>query len=132
MVENILFVCSGNAGRSLSAEFCVRTYTKERKLSAQVKSRGANVTTNAPDAQLVGLLPALSSYRPRQLQYQLQGNDIKWADLILTMDARHRDKVLELQPSAMGKTYLLRDYAYHDSTDVEDQNIAPLPSTRNF
>jgi protein-tyrosine phosphatase len=50
----------------------------------------------------------------------LSESDIKWADVILTMEAAHRDKVVAIELSAQEKTYLLREYAYGDPTDVVD------------
>jgi protein-tyrosine-phosphatase len=57
----------------------------------------------------------LSGHRARRLQWDM----VDWADLIITMTAEQRDRVLQQFPEARGKTHVLREYVGL-SGDVQD------------
>src|SRR5438094_7273804 len=107
-MKTLLFVCSGNAGRSPAAEYLAREYAATHDLWVEVQSRGTNVREHArSDIQLWTALPAAKSHVPTALDQPV----IEWADLILTMNRQHKQIVTAMVPSAAGKTYCLYEYA---------------------
>jgi protein-tyrosine-phosphatase len=107
-MKALLFVCSGNAGRSPAAQYLAAEYIDEHDLAVEVQSRFTNVRTrSAPDVQLVTAVPAAKSHVPTALDAEA----IEWAELILTMNRQHKQMVIALVPSAAGKTYCLYEYA---------------------
>jgi protein-tyrosine phosphatase len=57
---------------------------------------------------------------------QLTANDVRHSDVILTMTAAHKAKVIALFPDAAGKAFTLAEYA-GAATDVEDAFGKPMP-----
>lgn len=123
----MLFVCSGNTGRSVAAEALTRTYLQSQGLSAEVASRGLAVDPahNLAEAPAQTLLSGrgidVSGHRARSLTTE----DIEAADLILCATRAHRDQIAERFPSAQGKAYALADYAGFGG-DLEDAFGKPV------
>jgi protein-tyrosine-phosphatase len=116
-MKRLLFVCSGNAGRSPAAQFLAAEYGKSRKLDLEVRSRGTNVRGRAmPDWQLVTAIPAAKPHVPTNLDETA----IDWADLILTMNRQHKQIVVEMARCAAEKTYCLYEYAEGTTEAVID------------
>ena len=104
----LLFVCSGNAGRSPAAQYLAQQYIDTHTLPFEVQSRGTNVRDHTkPDLQLVTAIPAAKSHVPTALDEEV----IERADLILTMNRQHKQIVIAMVPSAASKTYCLYEYA---------------------
>ena len=58
----LLFVCSGNAGRSPAAQYLAQQYIANLDLPIEAHSRGTNVRAQAtPDPQLLTAIPAAKS-----------------------------------------------------------------------
>jgi protein-tyrosine-phosphatase len=107
-MKALLFVCSGNAGRSPAAQYLAQEYIDRNGLPVEVQSRGTNVRDRStPDIQLLTAIPAAKSHLPTPLDREA----IAWADLILTMNRQHKQIVTEVVPSAANKTYCLHEYA---------------------
>jgi len=107
-MKALLFVCSGNAGRSPAAQYVAQEYIDRNGLPVEVQSRGTNVRDHSkPDSQLLTAIPAAKAHVPRALNQEA----IAWADLILTMNRQHKQIVTEMVPSAANKTYCLHEYA---------------------
>ena len=107
-MKTLLFVCSGNAGRSPAAQYLAQEYIDKNGLPVKVQSRGTNVRDHSkPDTQLLTAIPAAKSHLPTALDREA----IAWADLILTMNRQHKQIVTEMVPSAANKTYCLHEYA---------------------
>ena len=107
-MKALLFVCSGNAGRSPAAQYLAAQYAGDHQLAVEVQSRGTNVRGHArPDIQLATAIPAARSHLPTAIDEKA----IEWADLILTMNRQHRQIVTAMVPSAADKTYCLYEYA---------------------
>jgi protein-tyrosine-phosphatase len=116
-VKVLLFVCSGNAGRSPAAQYLAQQYADSQNLAIEVQSRGTNVRGPAiPDMQLVTAIPAAKSHVPTALDAAA----IARADLILTMNRQHKQIVTTMVPSAATKTYCLYEYAEGTTTAVID------------
>jgi protein-tyrosine phosphatase len=107
-MKTLLFVCSGNAGRSPAAQYLAAEYIRKRDLPVEVQSRGTNVRHGSrPDIQLVTAIPAARSHFPTALDQKA----IEWADLILTMNRQHKQIVVSRVPTAAAKTHCLYEYA---------------------
>ena len=113
----LLFVCSGNCGRSPAAQYLAQEYADRQNLAIEVQSRGTNVRDHAmPDPQLLTAIPAVRSHIPRALDAEA----IERADLILTMNRQHRQIVTTMVPSAANKTHCLYEYAEGTAKAVID------------
>jgi len=116
-MKALLFVCSGNAGRSPAAEYLAHKYIDDRNLAIEVQSRGTNVRDHSrTDIQLLVAIPAAKSHLPRALDEAV----IERADLILTMNRQHKQIVTSMVPSAINKTYCLFEYAEGSTKAVAD------------
>jgi protein-tyrosine-phosphatase len=116
-MKTLLFVCSGNAGRSPAAQYLAQEYIDNRHLPVAVRSRGTNVRDySQPDIQLLRAIPAAKSHVPTALDPEV----IERADLILTMNRQHKQIVTTMVPSAASKTYCLYEYAEGTAKAVID------------
>jgi len=116
-MKALLFVCSGNAGRSPAAQYLGQEYIDRDNLPIEVQSRGTNVRDHSrPDLQLLTALPAARSHVPTALDEEA----IEWADLILTMNRQHKQIVIAMIPGAVNKTYCLYEYADGTTKAVVD------------
>jgi protein-tyrosine-phosphatase len=107
-MKTLLFVCSGNAGRSPAAQYLAAEYIDDRNLAVEALSRGTNVRGQSQtDIQLVTAIPAAKSHVPTALDERA----IEKADLILTMNRQHKQIVIEMAPTAANKTYCLYEHA---------------------
>ena len=127
-VCHILFVCTGNTGRSVAAEALARRMIAQRGLAMSVGSRGVAVDAANLSAELhvVTLLMArgldVSAHRARPLT----AADIDTADQVLTMTAAHKQRVLSQFPGSAAKLQLLSAAACGTHEDVPDAFGAPI------
>jgi protein-tyrosine phosphatase len=140
MFNHILVVCTGNICRSPMAEVLLQRQLQQAGRNTEVRSAGVGALVNYPaDTPAVERMQSrgldLSGHRARQFDSELA----RWADLILVMDARHRDAVLDIEPAARGKTFLLghwiggievpdpyklSDDVYTQALDLIDKSLA--------
>jgi len=118
VINNVLFVCTGNICRSPLAASLLERALKQRGLGVTVTSAGTGAWDGAPaseGAYLVGLERGLdlSGHRARLLSREL----VEQADLILTMARHHRARVDEL--GGEGRVHVLGEYAGREGDDVE-------------
>ena len=119
MIQNVLFVCTGNICRSPLAASLLERGLQERSMEVAVASAGTGAWDGAPaseGAYLVGLERGLdlSGHRARLLTREL----VERADLILTMARHHRARVDEL--GGEGKVFVLGEYAGRGDDEVSD------------
>lgn len=111
-MKKILFVCTGNSCRSVMAEGLLKKMIKETGgRDIEVYSAGtAAISGFAPTDKTIEVMKRdgidVSGYKTAKLTPDI----IRKADLILTMDNAHKDRVADFVPEAKDKTYLLREY----------------------
>ena len=110
-MKKILFVCTGNTCRSPMAQGLFSLLAKEAGVEAEVRSAGIAAVDGqavSPHASDIlkehGFETALKSRR-------LTPEEVRWADLILTMTMQHKGAILRQYPEAVDKTFTLKEYA---------------------
>nr|WP_308213608.1 low molecular weight phosphatase family protein [Mycolicibacterium aurum] len=127
----MLFVCTGNICRSPTAERLAAAYAAEMGLADfRSSSAGTRAVIDHPmhaDAAIVleQLGGDSSGFAARQLTPKVASD----ADLILTMTAAHRDRVLEMCPQKLNKTFTLGE-ASRLASDFNAESIADLAVLR--
>jgi len=110
-IKTVLFVCTGNSCRSVMAEGLLKKYLEDLGKDIAVMSAGTGTLDGMPPTiPTIEVMKAegidVSAFRSKILTEKL----IKAADLILVMEAMHKEEVLRRVPSASSKTYLLREF----------------------
>ena len=109
--SKLLVVCTGNICRSPLAAALLQRRLGGRSLEAEVRSAGTGALVGEPAdvmAQTYGaaLGVTLASHRARQLTL----DELRWAELVLVLDEGHRQRVVEFDPAARGKVFLLGQF----------------------
>ncbi len=117
MFENILIVCIGNICRSPMAEALLKESLKDKKIHNITSAGLGALVGHHPDETAIQLLQEkgldISSYRATQISQPL----IRKADLILVMEAKHKDAIENKDPSAKGKVFRLGEWGKFDIAD---------------
>lgn len=126
----ITFVCTGNTGRSPMAEALSNDLIKKDHYDLKVASRGASVDPNeiTPENGTVTVLKERGIDISSHKATQLTETDIEKSDLLLTMTASHKTKILAKFPEAENKVFTLYEYATGTSKDLSDPYGEPLPA----
>ncbi|MCX7785588.1 MAG: low molecular weight protein arginine phosphatase [candidate division WOR-3 bacterium] len=129
----ILFVCTGNSCRSPMAK---GIFDKLLEKSRAIKKSEINILTlSAGTNATKGNVPsefaqqAVKKYGVdirHHLSYPLTKERIDLADLILVMENKHKDRVLELVPLAKNRTFLITEYVGEESKEIPDPFGGPL------
>lgn len=124
----LAFVDTGNTGRSVTAEALANVEIAKTHLPIAVISRAVDQDPYAstPEPNVIALLSARSIDVSAHRSTQLTANDVRHSDVILTMTAAHKEKVIAMFPDAAAKTFTLADYA-GGGGDVADAFGKPMP-----
>src|SRR5277367_4630890 len=127
-IRRILFVCTGNTGRSVAAQALAGSLIAARGLALTVASRGVAVDPDNthPEPHLTTLLGARGIDISAHRAMALTEADVETADCILTMTAAHQNIVLARHPNAAARLRMLSQAARGTRQDVPDAFGAPL------
>lgn len=129
---NLLFVCSGNSCRSPMAKGILKTMINEEFL--QIHTAGTAAVDGLPASENTQIVVKefggdISDHRTRCLTKEL----IDDADLILVMEYKHYETVLEFSPASAIKTFLLKEYKrrvkYNEISDPVGKDISVYRDT---
>lgn len=117
----ILIVCTGNTCRSPMAEGIFKNIAKNMDLNLKISSAGISALDG--DRVSAGAVKAMknigidiSGYKSSLVNIEL----VEEADIILTMSNSHKDILSSRFPNFRDKIYLLNDYAFGKTNDIED------------
>lgn len=124
---HIVFVCTGNTGRSVAAAALSRRVIDERGLTCTVGSRGIGIDSahRLPEPHVLALLGERGIDVAMHRAASLTAADVAVAGHILTMTVRHREIVLERFPAAHQRVRTLSEAAFGIVEDVPDAFGAP-------
>jgi len=115
---NIYFICTGNTCRSPMAE---ALFQFKNNPGMEARSAGiyamddGDISRNTK--QVIQEAGIEFTHNSRQLNEQ----DVRWADLILTMTSAHKQMVMQAFPFAADKIFTLKEYVRpYGSHDVSD------------
>ncbi|MDR1760663.1 MAG: low molecular weight phosphotyrosine protein phosphatase [Fibrobacter sp.] len=119
-MKNILVLCTGNICRSPTAEYLLR---EELGDGYTVKSAGLGALVDSPADPMAVAVAArhgidLSSHRAAQVTMDM----LKWADLVLVMEAGQKSELLNKYPWLDGKIFR---YGEPEKVDVPDPYRRP-------
>ena len=130
-MKTILFLCTGNVCRSPMAEGLFRHAVKGRGEFRILSAGLGALDGDAPTHHSVNAMKEIGIDISAQRSRALTAEMVRSADLILGMTHSHVDPVLLLYPSAVEKTFLLREFddtleAYEK--DISDPIGSPYPT----
>jgi len=113
MYRNILFVCTGNTCRSVMAQGLFKNMLRKEGIK-DVKVSSAGIAA-LPSFAIYGVLEKvlkeedieISNHKPTRVTPQI----VKDADLILVMERRHKEAILEMAPEVKNRVFLLKEFA---------------------
>jgi protein-tyrosine phosphatase len=106
-MAQVLVVCTGNVCRSPAAERLLAARLEDVP-GISVTSAGTRALVGEPmDPQMARLVQDAGADPARFAARQVTAEEIRSADLVLTMAREHRSAVVGLEPSAVRRTFLL-------------------------
>lgn len=123
---NVLFVCTGNIFRSMSAEYLLRQYAEKNDLELSVRSAGTVANKQDPHPQTVASLSLFNIQVDDHEQTRVSEELLKWADVVVCM-ADYHQSALEEEFGVRG--VLFNEVAHGRSTNVDDvDDVMPSES----
>ncbi len=121
-MKTILFLCTGNVCRSPMAEGLFRHAIKGRGEFRILSAGLGAIDGDEPTHHSVTAMKEIGIDISRQRSNALTADMVRSADLILGMTHSHVDTVLLLYPTALEKTFLLREF--DDTLETYEKDIS--------
>ena len=100
-MANLLFVCTGNAARSVMAVTMMRDVTS----TLEIRGAGTFSIPGLPMSQRTReALAGMNLSDPEHRSHQLESEDCRWADLIIVFEAEHVQYIRRKHPEATSIT----------------------------
>ena len=112
---NIVTLCTGNVARSVMLGYMLTTLAETSGEDWHVRSAGTHVVEGAAMSSrtrdaLIGLDELGEHHYGAHRSHQLDVDDVRWADLIITAEADHVRYVRAAHPDASAKTVQLHQF----------------------
>jgi len=119
LFNKILTICTGNICRSPAAEYLLRQGLERwPNWQGTVSSAGIGALVDHPaDENTQALMLARGIDLGAHRATQLTPEHIRQVDLLLVMEKHHRQAVLDMDPTARGKTFLLGHWINEEIPD---------------
>ncbi|WP_075618374.1 low molecular weight protein arginine phosphatase [Paenisporosarcina indica] len=115
---NIYFICTGNTCRSPMAE---ALFQSKNKAGMEARSAGIYAMDNGDISRNTKQVIKEAAIEFTHFSRQINEQDVRWADLILTMTSAHKQMVMQAFPFAADKIFTLKEYVRpYGSHDVSD------------
>lgn len=117
---NILFVCTGNVFRSMTAKYCLEKYLQDRKMNdLEADSAGIDTNPNSLDVPLFisNYLASLGIDVSGHKQKRVEEKHLRRADLIVAMGENHRVFIKE---NFGYSSRLFNEICYEKQTGIPD------------
>lgn len=126
--RKIAFVDTGNTGRSVSAEALSKVLINKMGEHIAVISRAVDMDPFDihPEAHAAKLLKDRGIDVSAHVATQITANDVRHADVLLTMTEKHKTRLIDAYPEAKAKTFTLAEYATGTTADVPDAWGKPM------
>ena len=126
----IAFVDTGNTGRSVTAEALANVIIREKGLPVAVISRGVDMNPFfiGPEPHAATLLMQRGIDVSGHLAAPLTANDVRHADLVITLTEKHKATIVAQFPEATPKTFMISEYATGQAADVPDAFGQEMPA----
>jgi protein-tyrosine-phosphatase len=120
MAYCILFVGSGDAGREIMAKAILDNYIKVNGLEGmEVKARGLVVLFQEPvNSKIATILENNSLTMEYDCVFQLEQSDIDTADIVITIDAKQKERVIN-NYNDVKEIYSLKELADEEGTVLD-------------
>lgn len=126
----IYFVCTGNTCRSPMAEALFQAKDMEHM---EVRSAGIFAMSGGEISENAKQVIAENGINYSHFSRAVSEDDLRWADLVLTMTSAHKHLLLSTYPFAADKTFTLKEYTRpygsHDVSDPYGGNIQTYQKT---
>lgn len=115
---NIYFVCTGNTCRSPMAEAIFHSHNKE---GMDVRSAGIYAMEDGDISENAKHVIREAGIDFTHYSRQVNEEDIRWANLVLTMTTAHKQLIMQAYPFAADKIFTLKEFVRpYGSHDVSD------------
>jgi protein-tyrosine-phosphatase len=109
--KSVLVICYGNIARSVMAEGYLRKKLSDYNFCIQILSAGLNAQGLPPTEETLDVMKREHVSVLNRVSKQLTFELLQKADLILTMEERHKNAVLLYYPQFINKIFTLKEFA---------------------